>query len=150
MSTHRATVVWSRTSAVPAFEYETYSRDHDWQFGGGSRLRASAASEYKGTPALPNPEEALVAAISSCHMLTFLAICARKGIAVDRYEDAAEGHLEKNAEGRLAITKTTLRPKVAFAAGVSVDGETLAKLHEAAHRGCFIANSVKTDVTIES
>jgi organic hydroperoxide reductase OsmC/OhrA len=83
-------------------------------------------------------------------MLTFLAVCAKKGITVDAYEDAAEGHLEKNADGRLAVTRVTLRPKVTFGAGTSVDGETLSKLHDSAHRGCFIAASVKTDVRVES
>ncbi len=89
-------------------------------------------------------------ALSSCHMLTFLAICAKKGIAVDHYDDDAEGVLEKNEEGRLAVTRTTLRPKVTFGEGVRVDAEALRKLHESAHRGCFIAASVKTVVTVET
>lgn len=147
MSSHLATIRWTRST--PDFQYDTYSRDHRWTFGTGTELHASSAPEFKGNPALPNPEEALVGALSSCHMLTFLAICAKKGITVDAYEDAAEGHLEKNADGRLAITRATLRPKVTFGAGAAVDAATLAKLHESAHRGCFIAASVKTEVHVE-
>ena len=146
MSTHLTSLVWARGSAE--FTYETYSRDHQWTFGGGLVVTASAAPEFKGNRAVPNPEEALVAAISSCHMLTFLAICAKKGLVVERYEDNAEGHLEKNAEGRLAITRTTLRPKVTFQSGVEMNAEALTKLHASAHHGCFIANSVKTEITV--
>ncbi|HEU4409182.1 MAG TPA: OsmC family protein [Polyangiaceae bacterium] len=146
MSEHRAHISWQRDGAD--FGYESYPRDHDWRFGTGSSLRASAAHEYRGNPALPNPEEALVGALSSCHMLTFLAIAARKGLTVDAYEDEAVGHLEKNAEGRLAVTRVLLRPRVRFA-GQAPDAAALAALHESAHRGCFIANSVKTDVRVE-
>jgi organic hydroperoxide reductase OsmC/OhrA len=146
MSEHRAQISWQRGGVD--FGYETYSRDHDWRFGAGPSLRASAAPEYRGSAALPNPEEALVAALSSCHMLTFLAIAARKGLTVDAYDDEAVGHLEKNAEGRLAVTRVVLRPRVRFA-GAAPDAATLAALHESAHRGCFIANSVKTDVRVE-
>lgn len=147
MSTHLATIHWKRTTSD--YTYESYSREHGWAFGGGSTLRASAAPEFRGDAALPNPEEALVASLSSCHMLTFLAICAKKGITVDEYDDAAQGHLEKNAEGRLAVTRVTLRPKVVFGAGAPDSAEAVAKLHESAHRGCFIAASVKTEIRVE-
>ena len=147
MSLHHATVTWQRTT--PDFGYETYRRDHLVTFGGGVRLEGSAAPEYRGDAQKPNPEEQLVAALSSCHMLTFLAVCARKGIVVDAYDDAAEGALEKNAEGRLAVTRVELRPRVRFGEGTAVDAETLASLHAAAHRGCFIASSVKTVVTVD-
>lgn len=148
MSHHHATIAWKRTT--PDFAYETYGREHLVTFGGGARLAASSAPEYGGDAARPNPEEQLVAALSSCHMLTFLAICARKKLVVDAYDDAADGVLEKNAEGRLAVTRVVLRPKVRFAAGTSVDAAKLAELHASAHRGCFIANSVKTEVTVEA
>lgn len=147
MSLHHASVAWKRTT--PDFAYDTYGRDHVVTFAGGARLEASAAPEYRGDQAKPNPEEQLVAALSSCHMLTFLAICARKALVVDAYADEAEGVLEKNAEGRLAVTRVALRPRVTFAADVAVDAEKLAELHAAAHRGCFIASSVKTQVTVE-
>jgi organic hydroperoxide reductase OsmC/OhrA len=147
MSIHRATAHWTRTTSD--FSYETYGRDHTLVFPGGARLEASAAPEYKGAAALPNPEELLVGALSSCHMLTFLAVCAKRGLVVERYDDEAEGHLEKDAHGRLAITRVTLRPQARFAEGVSVDADQLARLHESAHRGCFIASSVKTEVRVE-
>jgi organic hydroperoxide reductase OsmC/OhrA len=146
MSEHRAHITWRREGAD--FGYEAYGRDHDWRFGTGVSLRASAAAEYRGNPALPNPEEALVAALSSCHMLTFLALASRRGVVVDAYDDAAEGRLEKNAEGRLAVTRVTLRPRVRFG-GEPPDAATVASLHAQAHKGCFIANSVTTEVRVE-
>ncbi|MBS2011404.1 MAG: OsmC family protein [Deltaproteobacteria bacterium] len=146
MSLHRAAVTWKRSTTD--FEPDTYSREHVVTFGGGARLEASAAPEYHGDGTKPNPEEQLVGALSGCHMLTFLAVCARKKVVVDAYDDEAEGVLEKNAEGRLAVTRVTLRPRVTFAESTPVDDATLDSLHAAAHRGCFIASSVKTEVTI--
>jgi organic hydroperoxide reductase OsmC/OhrA len=147
MSAHRARVTWARGDR--AFSYEGYSREHRVTFEGKVELRASAAAAYRGDAALPNPEEELVAALAGCHLLTFLAIAARKGLVVDAYEDAAEGTLGKNDEGRLAVTTCVLRPRVTFAPGVAVDAAALADLHAQAHRGCFIAASVRTRVTIE-
>lgn len=147
MSTHLAAVRWAR--ATPDFAYDTYDRGHVVSYGSGVSVPASAAPEFKGDATKANPEEALVGALSSCHMLTFLAIAAKKRLVVDSYEDDAVGHLEKNAEGRLAVTRVTLRPKVRFAPGTNVDAATLAHLHEAAHTNCFIAQSVKTAVSIE-
>lgn len=147
MSLHRTSLAWVRRT--PDFAYDTYGRDHVISFAGGARLEASAAPEYRGEAAKANPEEQLVGALSSCHMLTFLAICARKKLVVDAYDDEAEGVLEKNAEGRLAVTRVVLRPVVRFAPDVVVDATTLAELHASAHRGCFIASSVKTVVTVE-
>jgi len=146
MSEHRASVRWSRGGAP--FTYEGYPRRHRWRFGGGAELDGSSAPEYLGDASLPNPEEALVMALSSCHMLSFLAIAARKRLTVESYDDDAVGHMEKNAEGRLAITKVELRPRVRFSGGNTPDKEALAKLHEQAHHVCFIANSVKTEVTV--
>jgi len=148
MSKHEAHLSWRRTT--PTFTYDTYSRDHEVRFGGGASLTTSAAPEYRGARERPNPEEMLVASLSSCHMLTFLAIAARDGFVVDAYEDAAEGVLEKNEAGRLAVTRVVLRPRVVFGGDKQPDAERLAKMHEAAHRGCFIANSVKTDVRVEA
>lgn len=111
-------------------------------------MTCSAASQYRGDASQVNPEDLLVAALSSCHMLTFLAIAARKGIAVTRYEDDAVGHLEKGDDGLTWVTRVTLRPHVSFdAEGVAPD--QIHAMHQAAHRGCFIANSVKTKVEIE-
>ncbi len=145
MSKHRVTVRWQRT-AEP-FTYATYSRTHRWHFAGGTEVEASAAPAYRGDPALPDPEEALVASLSSCHMLTFLAIAARAGITVDAYEDDAEGTMSKNADGRLAVTRVVLRPRITFGSEVAEDD--LAWMHEQAHEECFIANSVRTEMVIE-
>jgi organic hydroperoxide reductase OsmC/OhrA len=91
----------------------------------------------------------LVAALSSCHMLTFLAIAARKGYLVDRYDDEAVGVMEKSAQGRMAVTRAVLRPRVVFGGDKQPDADALAQLHDSAHRGCFIASSVQTEVTVE-
>ena len=149
MSEHRAAIVWKRET--PGFEPESFSRDHRWRFGSGAQLDASAAPAYRGTTSTGgvDPEEALVAAVASCHMLTFLALAARRRLVVDRYEDAPTGVLEKNAEGRLAITRVVLAPRVEFA-GEAPAPEELERLHAMAHRGCFIANSVRCEVSVES
>src|SRR6185295_3275438 len=128
--------------------YLTYNRAHEWQFT-ATKVPASAAKEYRGEPNRVNPEEAFVAALSSCHMLVFLAIAAKRKLSLDSYEDDAVGVLEKNAEGKLAITRVTLRPKIAWSAGLTVSAEDLEKMHHDAHEGCFIASSVKTDVSVE-
>lgn len=147
MSRHEATLTWSRATAD--FSYDTYDRSHTIVYGSGVTVPASGAVEFKGDARKMNPEESFVGALSSCHMLTFLAIAARKRLVVDRYDDAAEGFLEKNAEGRLAVTRVVLRPKVRFADGVHVDPATLAELHHKAHEYCFVAQSVRTVVTVE-
>jgi organic hydroperoxide reductase OsmC/OhrA len=147
MSEHRSTIEWTRGDR--AFGYETYSRDHTAHMGAAAPIQLSAAEAFLGNPTLANPEDLLVTALSNCHMLTFLAICARKGIVVDRYEDEASGWLERPAGEPMHVTRVTLRPRVTFA-GPPPDAAALAHLHEQAHHGCFIANSVKTSVTIEA
>ena len=147
MSEHRVRIAWKRES--DDFSYATYDRTHTWTFDGGTQVKASAAPEYQGDAALVNPEEALAAALSSCHMLTFFAIAARKRYVVDSYEDAAVATLDKNAEGQLAITRVILRPRVVFGGDKSPDGSELEALHESAHRNCFIANSVRTELIVE-
>jgi organic hydroperoxide reductase OsmC/OhrA len=148
MSEHKITLEWKRESDT--FTYDTYNRNHAWTFEGGSRIAASAAPAYRGDAALVNPEEAFVAALSSCHMLTFLAVAAKKKFVVDRYTDQAVGTLEKNAQGKLAVTRVRLHPKVAFSGSATPTPEQMTALHEEAHKGCFIANSVTTDVTVEA
>ena len=147
MSEHEVRVEWQRGAVE--FTPETYDRTHRWTFGGGLEVEATAAPEFKGRRELPNPEEALVAALSSCHMLTFLAIAARRRLVVERYDDDAVGHLEKNEHGRLAITRATLRPRVAFGGEKQPTDEEVSRLHHLAHEQCFIANSVTTEVTVE-
>ena len=147
MSEHHATVEWERGAVE--FDYRSYSRDHTWKFEGGVRVRASSAPEYLGNANRVDPEKAYVAALASCHMLTFLAIAARKRLVVDHYRDAAVGFLEKNADGKLAVTRVVLRPEVSFGSGPP-SPEGLEKIHELAHKECFIANSVGTSVTVDA
>ena len=147
MSEHLAKISWSRGGRD--FTYETYSRDHTWTFDGGVEVAATAAPAFLGNPARVDPEEAFVAAVASCHMLTFLAIAAKRRFVVDRYEDAATGFMEKNDAGKLAVTRVTLRPAIQFAEK-SPSADELARLHELAHESCFIANSVRTEITVEA
>jgi organic hydroperoxide reductase OsmC/OhrA len=147
MSEHRIQTNWQRTSAD--FTYASYNRDYQWRFKNGATVSASASPQYKGNPDLPDPEDAFVAALSSCHMLTFLAVAAKRGFVVDRYEDAAVGYLEKNAQGKLAITRVELAPRIAFGGERQPDAETLRRMHDEAHHGCFIANSVATGVSVK-
>jgi organic hydroperoxide reductase OsmC/OhrA len=146
LSEHHAIISWQRSSKD--FTYESYNRAHEWRFA-ATTVPASATQEYRGDPSRVNPEEALIAALSSCHMLTFLAIAAKRRLSLDSYSDDAVGWMEKNEAGRLAITRVTLRPKIVWSAGVAVSSDILEKLHHDAHLGCFIANSVKTEVTVE-
>jgi organic hydroperoxide reductase OsmC/OhrA len=108
----------------------------------------TATPAYLGDPAHVDPEEAFVASLSSCHMLTFLAIACKQKFILDSYEDEAVGHLEKDAEGKLAITRVELRPKIKWRDDRKPSVAELDKTHHAAHENCFIANSVKTEVTV--
>src|SRR5262249_15005992 len=108
----------------------------------------SASMAYKGDASMLDPEEAFVAALSSCHMLSFLAIASNRKFVVDAYEDDAVGHLEKNAEGQFAVTRVELRPRVKYS-GAGPDAATHQQMHDKAHHACFIANSVKTEVTVD-
>jgi organic hydroperoxide reductase OsmC/OhrA len=147
MSEHHAQLRWARTSAD--FAYENYNRAHEVLFKNGDIvLPSSSAPEFRGDPERVDPEEAFVASLSGCHMLTFLAICARKRLTIDSYEDDAAGTLAKGEDGVLWMTRVTLRPLVRFAAGVEVSPTRLAELHHQAHAECFIANSVKTDISV--
>ena len=143
MSEHRVQLSWEKGEAP--FTYEAYPRNHTISFKNGQeRLTASASPTYKGDAGKADPEDMLVAALSSCHMLSFLAIAAKKKLTVNSYEDDAIGFLE-NEGGKLWITRVILRPKVA----IDTDAETLSHIHHLAHEACFIANSVKTNVTVE-
>lgn len=149
MSAHHASIRWKRTSAD--FTYDSYNRAHEMRFNEGTIVvPASAAPAFKGDIDRVDPEEAFVAALSSCHMLTFLALCARKRLVVDSYDDDAVGVMEKGSDGKLWVSRVTLRPRIRFAAGTSVEPAALAEIHHKAHGECFIANSVKTDVSVET
>ena len=150
MSTYTATIRWSRTGGE--FAKGQYSRAHEWAFDGGAIVPASASPDNvpPGTAdaAGVDPEEAFIAALSSCHMLFFLDFARRAGFVVDSYVDEADGVLEKRADGKIAMTRVTLRPRVTWG-GATPDEAAIADLHHRAHEACFIANSVNTEVTIE-
>jgi len=130
-----------------------YSRAHDVIFDGGVTVPASASPSVVRAPwsveAAADPEEMLIAALSSCHMLTFLDKARRAGFVVSRYRDEAEGVMRKTAEGRIAVTRVALRPRITFE-GRQPTVQELDALHHAAHEECFIANSVRTEVVVEA
>jgi len=149
---YQATISWQRSGA--SFTDGKYSRAHQWSFDGGITVPASASPAHVPAPyavaAAVDPEEALVASVSSCHLLWFLFLAAKAGYRVESYEDDALGVMEKNAEGRMAITRITLRPRVEFSADRVPSAGELAKLHHAAHDACYIASSLKTEISVES
>ena len=142
MAQHHIALTWSRGETP--FTYETYPRNHAIAFKDGPPVIFSSSPAYKGDASKGDPEDMLVAALSSCHMLSFLAIAAKKRVTVDSYQDNAVGFLG-NEGGKLWLTRVTLRPKVIS----SADAALLAEIHYLAHEACFIANSVKTAVTVE-
>ena len=145
-----ATVAWQRDGQD--FAGQRYSRGHEWQFDGGLTVPASSSPLSVPLPMSVaeniDPEEALVAATSSCHMLFFLSLAAQRGYVIDDYRDDAVGELGKNAAGRLAMTRIVLRPRIAFA-GTAPTPEALAALHHDAHERCYIANSLTADVVVQ-
>ena len=144
MAEHKIRLDWKKTAAP--FTYDAYTRNHEITFKNGETMTFSAASVFKGDPSKGDPEDMLVAALSSCHMLSFLAIAAKKKFVMTSYEDDAVGYLE-NSGGKLWMTRVILRPKIVFEN--APDATTLEQMHHMAHEQCFIANSVKTDVTVE-
>jgi organic hydroperoxide reductase OsmC/OhrA len=150
---YRADVAWRRNATEEEFSKGRYSREHLWRFDGGIALQASASPSvvplpYSREDAI-DPEEAFVAAVSSCHMLSFLYIAQRAGHIIDSYEDEAVGVMERIEAGKMAITKVTLRPRIRFNSQAPGKG-TLDDLHHHAHEACFIANSVKTEISVEA
>lgn len=143
-STHLATTHWQRAQGE-AFADQRYHRRHQWTFDGGAVVDASSAPTSVplpySDPAAIDPEEAFVAALSSCHLLWFLSLAAREGWVVDDYHDEASGTMARNARGKLAFTQVTLRPRVRFA-GPAPTPEQHQALHHRAHDECYIANSV--------
>jgi len=148
---YQARVTWQREGAK--FTDNRYSRGHEWSFDGGANVRASSSPltvkvPYSVAEAV-DPEEALVAATSSCHMLWFLSLAGQQGFVVDRYSDDALGVMEKNSDGKVAFTRITLRPRIEFAGDKLPSADEIATLHHSAHEECFIANSLKCDVVVE-
>ena len=148
MGKHTAIVRWSRGN--DDFAADKHSRAHEWEFDGGLKVPASASPDIVPLPYSVaenvDPEEAFVASISSCHMLFYLHKSRDAGFVVNSYEDEAVGVLEKNAAGRLAITRVTLNPVVSYE-GPAPSAEQVDALHHEAHELCFIANSILTEIT---
>jgi organic hydroperoxide reductase OsmC/OhrA len=146
---HSAGVLWSRDGAV--FTDLRYSRGHRWRFDGGVEVPASSSPlvvPRHSVAAAVDPEEAYVAALASCHMLTFLALAARDGFVVDRYEDAAGGTMGQDAEGKAWVARVVLRPAVAWSGERRPTETEIADLHRRAHADCFLARSVRTEVGV--
>jgi organic hydroperoxide reductase OsmC/OhrA len=144
-------ISWKRKSDE-VFVDNKYSRSHTWTFDGGIEVAGSSSTHVVPPPmsneAAVDPEEAFVASISSCHMLWFLSLAVEKTFVVDSYEDNAEGVLGKNEEGKLAMTRVTLSPKITFGGDQAPSREQIDELHHSAHEKCFIANSVKTKIAV--
>ena len=152
MSIYSATIRWTRKDGGD-FTKGQYSRAHEWAFDGGVTIPGSPSPHVVpapwSDPAGVDPEEAFVASLSSCHMLFFIDFARRDGLVLDSYVDEAEGVLEKRADGKIAMTRVTLRPHVTWD-GEAPDAAAIADLHHRAHEACFIANSVNTGVTVQS
>jgi organic hydroperoxide reductase OsmC/OhrA len=151
MSEHLATIRWQRGDAD--FVGGKFSRVHTWTFDGGHSMEASAApsvvpAAYTSAGAV-DPEEAFVASVSSCHMLTFLYFAYKQGFQVDSYEDEAVGEMTKGANGVPWVSTIKLRPKIVYGGDKRPFADQEAKLHHDAHEKCFIANSVKSDIQVE-
>ena len=150
MSSYQATVSWERGDQD--FLDNAYSRGHEWRFDGGLTVPASASPDIVPLPMSVaenvDPEEAFVASLSSCHMLFFLHLARQRSIVIDRYTDDAVGYMEKNSDGKMAMTRVVLRPQCEYA-GEAPDPVLVEKLHHKAHELCFIANSVTSEIVTE-
>lgn len=152
MSEYTATIRWARGNDE-TFSDNQYSRGHTWEFDGGVTVPASSSPSVVALPYSVeenvDPEEAFIAALSSCHMLVFLSIAAKRRYVIDSYTDDAVGIMEEDSRGKTSVTKVTLRPNVAFSGEHTPTLKQLEKMHHLAHENCFIANSVKTEVVTE-
>ncbi|MGJ7530744.1 OsmC family protein [Variovorax sp. GB1P17] len=146
MSQHQAAIQWQRSPH--ATDSKTYSRNHVASLSGQQSVNVSASVEYKGDPMCTDPEQMLVSAVASCHMLFFLAIAEFQGYRVEQYEDNAVGYLEKAEGVGMSITRVELSPRVTFGGDKVPDNAALNRIHADAHKNCFIANSLKARVTV--
>jgi organic hydroperoxide reductase OsmC/OhrA len=151
MSEHRAIVRWKQ--AGNPFAKGRFSREHSWSFDGGLTVPASSSPAVvpapMSNPANIDPEEAFVASLSSCHMLTFLFLAYRDGLEVASYEDEAVGVITKNERGASWVSTVVLNPRVVYEGAKTPTRADEERLHHAAHEGCFISNSVKTEVQVK-
>ena len=149
---YRATVTWKREGGA-AFTDQRYSRGHTWTFDGGITVPGSSSPHSVKLPysvaEAVDPEEAFVAALSSCHMLTFLYVAAKQGYVIDAYADEAVGVMTRNERGKMWVSKVTLAPAIAFAGEKRPTQAQFDELHHLAHEECFIANSVKSEVVVQ-
>src|SRR5512133_1386304 len=152
MSEHKAIITWKREG--PDFLKGKFSREHTWTFDGGVTVPASASPSVVpapwSNPAHVDPEEAFVASLSSCHMLTFIYLASRQGFMVDSYRDEALGLMAKNEHGAQWVASVILRPQIVYSGETRPNPAQEEHLHHLAHEQCFIANSVKTEVTVKS
>ena len=152
MSEHKATIQWRHTTGD--FLKGRYSREHSWTFDGGVAVPASAAPANVPIPysneACVDPEEAFVASIASCHMLSFLFVAMKAGFEIVSYDDEAIGTMTKNEDGVAWVSAVVLRPRIVYAGERQPTAAEQLRLHHTAHEQCFIANSVRTDIRVES
>src|SRR4029077_2362931 len=152
MSEHHAKITWQTAADPGDVKKGRYSREHAWSFDGGLTVPASPAPSVVpvpfSNPAHVDPEEAFVASIASCHMLTFLHVAMRAGVVVERYEDDAVGVMRKNERGAVWVAAVTLRPRIVYGGAIRPTAEEIDRLHHLAHEQCFIANSVKTEISL--
>lgn len=146
MSVHEAAISWERNPHES--EADTFSRNHRVTLNGGQEVDVSSSVEFKGDPSCADPEQMVVSAVSSCHMLFFLAIAEMQGYQVDSYKDDPKGHLERNGKNGMQITRIELSPQIVFGGGKTPDENTVSKIHDKAHRSCFIGNSITAEVTV--
>jgi organic hydroperoxide reductase OsmC/OhrA len=153
MADHKATITWARKGSPDDFSKGKFSREHTWTFDGGLTIPASAAPSVIpapwSNPANVDPEEAFVASIASCHMLTFVYVAQKAGFVVDAYEDAAVGRLTKSERGATPwVSQVTLTPRIVWGGAKRPTETEEEQLHHRAHEHCFIAQSVKTEITV--
>ncbi len=151
MSTYTAKIIW-KSDSPDTFTKNRYTRGHTWSFDGGIEVPASSSPHAVRVPfsieEAVDPEEALVASAASCHMLTFLWVAAKKGFVIDAYEDNAVGEMTSTEDGKQWISKITLDPKIEWSGDMQPTTQEIAELHHAAHEGCYIANSIKSEVVV--
>ena len=152
MHLYTAKITW-KSDSPETFTKNRYTRGHTWSFDGGVEVPASSSPLSVRVPfsveEAVDPEEALVAAVSSCHMLTFLWVAARRGFRIDSYEDDAAGEMTEGEDGKQWVSKITLDPKIEWAGDMGPTDAEIAEMHHAAHEGCYIANSIKSEVVVK-
>lgn len=146
METFKIKTSWKKNSED--FAYDNYNRNHQILFSGEQLLNNSAAPTYNGNEDMSNPEELLAAAVSSCHMLTFLAVASKSGFDIESYEDDAVAYLQTNEDKITSVTNIYLHPSIKFTGAKIPDADKIKSMHEKAQRNCFIANSVKCAVEV--